>query len=162
MAVAAVNLERAVLFVLRHPMVAVGLTLVLLTTATVGVRSFISRSANEAPTMPASGDSLVAPDTLPSPDVFLDRDEVADVHRALHQFGRACAETGGTPDPRAAAGPLRVIEDFAAKYPNAGFLMDDESGTTFALLIVARNLLETCDPSRLPEIDALLPARYRP
>lgn len=162
MAVAAVRTRRVVLFLIRHPMVAVGLSLVLLTAVAVGVGSLFSRSDESSPPVMANSDSLVAPFTLPSPEVFLEQSQVRGVHRALHELGRACAETGGTPDPRAAASPLREIETFAARHPNAGFPIDDESGTTLSLLIVVRNQLETCDLSRLPEIDALLPAQYRP
>lgn len=141
-------------------MVAIALTLTLLTVAAVEVGSVPSRSQDEPPTVTANTDAQVAPSTLPRPKVFLQPPQVRGVHRALHEIGRACADTG-TPDPGTVAGPLREIETFASQYPDAGFWMDHESGTTLGLLIVVRNLLEACDPGRLPEIDALVPPMYR-
>ena len=57
--------------------------------------------------------------------------------------------------------PLDVIERFAADYPSGGFKLDDEPGSTLALMVVVWHELRPCAPANVPEIERLLPAKYR-
>lgn len=160
---------RVARFLVRHPLGAVIVLLaVLAAVAYAGtiagpVAESFGRSESSTPSAPAPvGGALVAPDTLPAPKESLNDDEVEAPHQALHDLTRACKRplTQGTP-PSVSA-PLRIIEDFASRHPNAGFVVDDGSATTLTLLIVVRNELEACIPALIPRIDALIPAQYRP
>ncbi|GAA1130066.1 hypothetical protein [Nocardioides aquiterrae] len=152
---------RAALFLLRHPMVAVTVVLALFAAAAFGASMAFSRNSPPAAPPPGGSDALVAPYTLPPPTESLSSTEVEPAHRALHALGRACKRTPARRDRGRVLQPLRVIENFASKHPHAGFTIDDESGTTLALLIVVRSELEACDPALLPRIDALIPSKYR-
>ena len=86
--------------------------------------------------------------------------EVRDVHEALHDLGDTCAER----DARSSAAverPVSVILDFARRRPNARFEIDDESGSSLALLLVLQDELRTCAPSLLPRVQEVLPPEQR-
>ena len=89
--------------------------------------------------------------------------EIEAVHGALHGLGTACAEA---PTPAGDAHAridrhVAVLLEFARRYPQARFPIDDESGTSLSLLLVVRQELEDCDPVHLPEVERLLPPRFR-
>ncbi len=54
-----------------------------------------------------------------------------------------------------------IGEGFATDNPSGGLSIDDESGSTLALMVVVRNELKKCEPAYLPEIERLIPAQYR-
>ena len=112
-----------------------------------------------APT-PERGPAIAA-ETLPEPTQRPPRDRVAAVHVALHSLRRACETPIGRRDAHAVRQPLKTIESFASDYPSAGFEIDDEPGTTLALLIVVVNEIRACDPARAAELEDLIPAEYR-
>lgn len=166
---------RVARFLVRHPLGAVIVLLavlaVLAAVAYAGtiagpVAESFGGSESSTPSAPAPvGGALVAPDRLPAPKESLNDDEVEAPHQALHDLTRACKRpmTQGPPGtPQSVSAPLRIIEDFASRHPNAGFVVDDGSATTLTLLIVVRNELEACIPALIPRIDALIPAQYRP
>jgi hypothetical protein len=76
-------------------------------------------------------------------------------------MGRACETPGSTRDPAAVARPVEVMERFARDFPDGGFTIDDEPGSTLSLLVVLRYELQTCDPSLVVSVERLLPPRYR-
>ena len=86
--------------------------------------------------------------------------EVRDVHEALHDLGDSCAE-GDARSPAAIERHVSVILDFAQRHPNARFEIDDESGTSLALLLVLQDELRPCAPSLLPRVQELLPPEQR-
>ena len=153
---------RIALFLVRHPTIAVIVALALLAVVAVGVSRALSRESAPADPAPRDTDALVAPYTLPPPKESLDDRQAEPAHKALHALGRACKRPSTRRDPETVLRPLRVIENFASQHPDAGFAIDDESGSTLTLLIVVRNELEACDPTVIPRIDALIPSKYRP
>jgi hypothetical protein len=56
---------------------------------------------------------------------------------------------------------VAVLLDFARRHPQARFPIDDESGTSLSLLLVVRQELADCDPAHLPDVERLLPRRFR-
>ena len=163
---------RVARFLVRHPLGAVIVLLAVLAAVayagTIAGPVAESFGGSESSTLSAPapvGGALVAPDTLPAPKESLNDDEVEAPHQALHDLTRACKRpmTQGPPGtPQSVSAPLRIIEDFASRHPNAGFVVADGSATTLTLLIVVRNELEACIPALIPRIDALIPAQYRP
>lgn len=163
---------RVARFLVRHPLGAVIVLLAVFAavayTGTIAgpVAESFGGSESSTPSAPAPvGGALVAPDTLPAPKESLNDDEVEAPHQALHDLTRACKrpmKQGPPGTPPSVSAPLRIIEDFASRHPNAGFVVDDGSATTLTLLIVVRNELEACIPALIPRIDALIPAQYRP
>ena len=145
----------------RHPMVAVLVALVLPAGLAWGVAVAL-RSGPEAKPPPVTGvEGGIAASTLPEPTEFPPRARVVAAHRALHALGEACEVSMATRNRALAARPVRVMEQFARDFPNGGFRMDGESGTTLALLVVLRYELQSCDPSLVADVEELLPQRFR-
>lgn len=144
----------------RRPMIAVVAALGVLGILAVSVLALYSRATTDA-APPPSPDAQVAPATLPSPTQHPPRGRVETAHQALHALGRGCETPLAQRKPRAVSEPLKVIETFATDFPGGGFTVDDESGTTLALLLVVWNQLKTCEPSLVPQIERLIPAQYR-
>lgn len=147
-----------VLGLTRHPMSAVVLALALLGGSSWGI-AYAFSAREPRPERPVVADSGVAPSVLPKPTQFPPRQRVDKVHRALHAMGRACTRSAAAPD--AVRPAVVVMEKFARDYPNGGFTIDDEPGSTLALLIVLRSELEECDPALVPSVEALIPEEYR-
>ena len=103
----------------------------------------------------------ITPYTLPSPTQQPPRRRVDDVHDALHALGRACDTSAERRDPSDVRRAVDSIVAFATEFPSAGFRIDDEPGTTLALLIVARHELRSCAPSLMPRVQQLIPQEYR-
>ena len=153
-------MTRILVWLTGHPMSAVFLALALLGGTAWGIAyAFSEREPrSERPVMAESG---VAPSLLPKPTQFPPRSRVDQTHRALHAMGRACKQPVTTREPDAVRRPVGVMEEFARDYPNGGFRIDDEPGSTLALLIVLRSELQDCEPSLLPSVEALIPEEYR-
>lgn len=99
--------------------------------------------------------------TAPSMEETAPAAEVQQIHRALHALGKICKLPDATNQTALARPSVEAIVDFARRYPNARFAIDDETGTTVALLLVAREALRTCAPSLIPQISRTLPSRYQ-
>lgn len=104
----------------------------------------------------------VAPSVPPEPSQDAPQARVDQAHRALHALGRACRKPIAVRDPDAVSRPTGVIVAFARDHPGSGFRIDGEPGSTLTLLIVVRNVLESCDPMLVPKVDAFIPRAYRP
>ncbi|NHA01289.1 hypothetical protein G5V59_19420 [Nocardioides sp. W3-2-3] len=78
----------------------------------------------------------MAPYTLPKPTQKPPRDRVEAAHKALHALGRACKVPAAEQGQDAVRRPLNELETFAQDFPAGGFRIDDEPGTTLALMIV--------------------------
>lgn len=114
------------------------------------------------PVVPASAvQGGTAESMLPTPTQFPPRERVEAAHGALHAMGRACKQPLALRDRTAVARPVEVMEQFARDYPNGGFTIDDELGTTLTLLVVLRYELQDCDPTLVPGVEELLPERFR-
>lgn len=50
------------------------------------------------------------------------------------------------------------MEQFARDYPNGGFAIDDEPGTTLSLQVVLRFELQSCEPTLVPSLEELIPS----
>lgn len=144
----------------RHPMSAVFLALALLggTSWGIGYAYSVREPRSDRPVTARS--SLAAP-VLPEPTQFPPRVRVDQAHRALHAMGRACKHPRAEREPDAVRRPLAIMKQFAHDFPSAGFTIDDEPGTTLALLIVLRSELQECEPSLLPSVEVLIPKGYR-
>lgn len=151
---------RIVVWLAGHPMSAVFLALALLGSTSWGVAyAFGQREPrSERPVMAESG---VAPSVLPTPTQFPPLARVDQAHRALHAMGRACKQPAAAREPDAVRRPVATMEQFAQDFPRGGFTIDDEPGSTLALLIVLRSELQECEPSILPSVEALIPEEYR-
>ena len=112
----------------------------------------------ERPVMAEGG---VAVSVLPEPTEFPPRARVDQAHRALHGMGRACKQPMAAREPEAVRRPVAIMEQFARDFPRGRFTIDDEPGTTLALLIVLRSDLQECEPSLLASVEALIPEQYR-
>lgn len=144
----------------RHPMSAVFITLTLLGGTAWGIASaFAPRpTPPERPVMVESG---VAESVLPKPTQFPPRERVDQAHRELHAMARACKQPVSTRDPDAVRQAVATMVKFARDFPRGGFTIDDESGSTLALLIVLRSELQDCEPSLVPSVEGLIPEEYR-
>lgn len=147
-----------VVWLARHPMAAVLLFLAVVAIFTASVVSLFLGPSSDRPRV--STDAVLGPDTLPKPTQHPPKERVDAVHKALHALGRACESPVAQRRPAAVRRPLELIETFAVTYPSAGFEVDGEPGTTLALLIVVRYELQSCDPSLIPEVEGLIPAKY--
>ena len=143
----------------RHPMAAVIVLLGALAVFTAAGAELLS--GFRSPSKPARGEAAVAPYTLPPPTQRPAQQRVNGAHKALHDLGRACEIPMLDREPKLTRKPLDAIEEFANDYPGGGFAMDDEQGSTLALLVVVWNELKSCDPSYVPEVEKLIPVQYR-
>lgn len=144
----------------RHPMVAVLIALALTVAVAMGLAAALTPAP--APARPVAGvQGGTAESMLPKPTQFPPRARVEASHRALHAMGRACKQPLETRDPALVRRALEAMEQFAREYPNGGFTMDDEPGTTLSLLVVLRYELQGCEPTLVPEVEELLPERFR-
>lgn len=142
----------------RHSAVTVVASLAVFALLGISVAAWFRAPEGAAPT--ARGPS-VAVSVLPDPSSSPPGARVGRAHRALHALDRVCEASPPKRRTKAVRQHVRVIERFAADYPNGGFMMDHESGTTLALLIVVRYELQGCAPSLVSRVDALLPEQYR-
>ena len=114
---------------------------------------------------PSSVDAIesteVSSADLPIATTTLGRAQASAVHRALHDLGRGCERPPGQARGEVLRA-LRVIKRFAADHPRARFPIDDESGSTIALLFVVRDELLICAPSLVHGVDRLIPPEFRP
>lgn len=150
---------RLAIWLARHPMVAVIALLVVLGVFTAtGAQLLVSPQAPPAASTRGPG---LAPFTLPTPTQHPPQRRVDAAHKALHALGRACETPMLSRKPEQIRAPLDIIEEFAVDYPSGGFSMDDEPGSTLALMVVVWNALKSCDPAYVPEVERLLPAKYR-
>ena len=156
---AVVRARTAFVWLIRHPTASVVVGLALF--AALGLMTWLG--ADDTPSGgPHSGvPASTARSTLPEPTQFPPRRRVEVAHRALHAMGRACEEPVASRDPKSVRRPVAVIEQFARDYPNGGFTIDDEAGTTISFLVVLRYELRSCDPSLVPGVDKFLPPQFR-
>lgn len=156
-------MQRASLFLLRQPLIAVVAALAVLATIAGAVAAFHAQPA-QIVSEPTS-EPAVAPATLPTATELPRAKEVNPAADALHELERTldrnCARPDVAGEHQRVRRLLKPIESFARAHPNSAFRIDGELSTTLALLIVVRNLLQECDPTLLPGIDALIPDRYR-
>lgn len=88
--------------------------------------------------------------------------EVDDVHAVLHRLEKTCARSRSSPAARTRLDrDVATILAFSRAYPEARFQIDDESGRTLSLLLVAREATRRCVPEASARLDAALPERYR-
>lgn len=145
----------------RHPMIAVVAALCALGVVAVAVLALFNGAPTTDAAPPTTPGVEVAPSTLPSPTQHPPPGRVETAHQALHALGRACKSPLARRKPESVSEPLKVIKSFATDFPGGGFTVDDESASTLTLLLVVWNELKTCEPSRVPQIERLIPAEYR-
>ena len=97
----------------------------------------------------------------PRPKSQAPKDEAQRVHLALHAIGRICESVGTTNRTALVRPHIDTILDFARRFPNVSFPVDDETGATVSLLIVARDGVRTCAPSLVDTINSALPKQYQ-
>ena len=148
-----------VIWMARHPMVAVITLLAVLGALMATGAQWLTRP--DAPPAATTNEAEVAPFTLPTPTQHPPQRRVDEAHRALHALGRACETPMLGRNPEQIRAPLDILEGFATDYPNGGFSMDQEPGSTLALTVVVWNALKNCDPAYVPEVERLIPAKYR-
>lgn len=140
----------------------VAVLIALAITAAIAVGLATALKPEPAPSQPVAGvQGGTAESMLPEPTQFPPQARVQAAHRALHAMGRACKQPLATRDPASVRRPVGVMEQFARDYPNGGFTIDDEPGTTLSLLAVLRYELRDCEPALVPGVEELLPERFR-
>jgi hypothetical protein len=91
--------------------------------------------------------------------------QVQAVHRALHDIDAQCPGAGKDPvDAQSRVqGDVETIVAFAQRYPDAAFPfpIDQETGRTQSLLLVARQAMRTCAPALASRLNLALPQRLR-
>jgi len=108
----------------------------------------------KAPAVIAGGSPTLL---VPHPKMQAPKIDAQRVHRELHAVGRVCP-----PDRTARVRPhVEAILEFARRYPNVSFPIDDETGTTVSLLILTRYSLRTCAPELADRVNHALPSRYQ-
>ena len=89
-------------------------------------------------------------------------DEVNRIHAALHDIGARCGPAAADPATlQQLAADVEVIVSFAQRYPDALFTIDDETGRSLSLLLVARDETAICAPVASQRADSALPAQFR-
>ena len=151
--------DRPVAWLVRHPVATVLLALGVVAAVSAALVSLATGPSDGVPAGTPSAE--VSPYTLPRPTQHPPQARVDSAHAALHALGRACRTPRAQRDPQTVRRPLDQVEAFADDFPSGGFRIDDEPGTTLALLFVVWDELKTCDPSVAPEIERRLPADYR-
>lgn len=112
-------------------------------------------------TTPAATFSGSPTPMAPRPEEQAPKNESRRVHRALHAIGRIC-ESGDTSERTALVRPqIETILGFARRFPDVSFPIDDETGSTVALLIVTRDGVRTCAPSLMGKVNGALPPEYQ-
>jgi hypothetical protein len=119
----------------------------------VGVLLVLGLTPREPET--SSSDLWVGPGTFGSASTATAQ-EIDVAHAALHAIGDQCRESD--PDPVAIATSVDAIIDFARRYPEGRFPIDDETATATTLLIVTREAVTDCAPSEVAKIDAAIPS----
>lgn len=97
----------------------------------------------------------------PRPDKTAPKYAVPRVHRALHALGRICKPDDTANRASQVRPHVETILDFARRYPEVSFPIDDETGTTVTLLFVTRDSLRTCGPSLVERVNQALPPQYQ-
>lgn len=87
--------------------------------------------------------------------------DVRHVHDALHDIDTQCQNPASATAGARLAHDTDIILTFAQRYPDATFPIDDETGRTLSLLLVARKALSTCAPTEASRVNQSLPPRYR-
>lgn len=87
--------------------------------------------------------------------------EVQQVHDALHDFASWCTAQIGARGRRQLDRDVDVILAFARRNPDVRFPIDDETGSTLSLLLVARHALRTCHPAAAARVEQVLPRDVR-
>lgn len=88
--------------------------------------------------------------------------QVTELHKALQDLDTACSRgRPGATTQQAVERDTEVVVEFAKRYPNAVFPLDEETGRTLSVLLVARYTLRQCAPQLVARIDALLPSDLR-
>jgi hypothetical protein len=109
---------------------------------------------------PATRTGDTSPTTAPSymspPEA-----EVQRVRDALSDIGARCTPQAGDEAVRRLDHDADVVLDFARRYPNAEFTVDDESGHTLSLLLAVRDDLSHCAPAAAARVDAAVPSQFR-
>lgn len=141
-------------------MAAVAVLLAITTVLALAMTGIVRGDREHAPAARSSIDG-VAPSPLPEPAQSAPAGRVDEVHRALHAMGRACRTASADRGVDEVRRPVAAMLRFARDYPDAGFRVDDESGSTLSLLVVLRNEVQTCDPTLVLAVDELLPAEFR-
>ena len=76
-------------------------------------------------------------------------------------MGRACKVPISTRRPGSVRGPVEAMEQFARDFPNGGFTMDDEPGSTLSLLYeISRRFTLRARAGDESAIDLVFTLRY--
>lgn len=87
--------------------------------------------------------------------------EVDRVHDALHDMAALCFPNLDDAAQRRIESDVDLLVTFAGRYPDATFPIDDETGRSLGLLLVARNEMHLCAPNAAARANAALPPQFR-
>lgn len=110
-------------------------------------------------TRQATSSRLPAPSarySVAAPVSYPPKDRVRGAGHALGILERACSDPNRPVSSTVLDRPLTELRAFARRYPNGHFRLGGESGTTVALLLVTRFLLQHCNPPQARTIGRLL------
>lgn len=151
---------RLVAWLIHHPVALVFVLLIVLAAFSASIAALLDLKST-VPASHSAGPDLVAPETLPVPTQRPPQRRVDAAHQALHSLGRACDKPMVKRSGSEISEPLTEIESFAIDFPSGGFEIDGEPGSTLALMIVVLDQMRSCDSAYVPQLEDLVPARYR-
>ncbi|MFF7642984.1 hypothetical protein [Streptomyces canus] len=97
----------------------------------------------------------------PTPAVTPPAVDVRRMHNALHDIDARCRTAVSGKARTELEGDADTVTAFVRRYPDASFRVDDETGTTLSLLLVARQSLRDCASTAATRVDRALPPEYR-
>ncbi|MFF9136699.1 hypothetical protein ACF09G_03885 [Streptomyces albogriseolus] len=137
---------------LRQTTVAAAVVLALAAAAVAALRDGSGGGNGPAATMtPSATAASVTPPAA----------QVRPVHEALHDIDARCRAKGEGGKQTSLTRDIDTIIDFSRRYPDARFPIDDETGSTLSLLLVARQSMRDCAPALAARVDRALPSDFR-
>ncbi|MDX5961893.1 hypothetical protein SIM91_00765 [Rhodococcus opacus] len=87
--------------------------------------------------------------------------EAERAHAALHDMAALCAPDTDEAAQRRIESDVDLLVAFTRAYPDANFPIDDETGRSPGLLLIARKEMQVCAPTAAAHANAALPPQFR-
>lgn len=153
--------RRPLVRLVRQPAALVGGLLVLAGLLLALVAVSLASVEEHALEPPQGARARVAASTLPAATQQPPRRRVHLAQVALRSVEQACNQPSRWRKRGSVRKPLDVIEAFAAHFPDGGFVIGGEQGSTLALLVVVWKTLDGCDLGSASRVERLIPLEYR-
>ncbi len=97
----------------------------------------------------------------PEPTSKAPPQEVKRLHQALHSVAEECQKQETARSFPRIDRSVDVILNFARRYPEGRFAIDDETGNALSLLLATHDDLRSCAPAAAARLNRALPAEFR-